>query len=138
MLNLGTPTPRAVGLIILLLAVCDISLGQASSSDDLDFLHGLDEFENIRHMLPSYMEREAQVLVASRKQGLDVSTPEALMRRREFVRDHIVRAIGGVPERTPLNARTVETLDRQGYRIEKVIFESQPRFYVRGKSVSAS
>ncbi len=30
------------------------------------------------------------------------------------------------PERTPLNARTVRILDRQSYRIENVLFESQP------------
>jgi cephalosporin-C deacetylase-like acetyl esterase len=38
--------------------------------------------------------------------------------------------LGGFPERTPLNARVVGTLERAGYRIEKVIFESQPHFYV--------
>jgi cephalosporin-C deacetylase-like acetyl esterase len=105
-------------------------LAQADSSEDLDFLHGLDEYANIRRMLPDYMEREGQALVESRKRSLDLSTPEALMRRRQFVREHILQAIGGLPERTPLNAKTVATLDRDGYRIEKVIFESQPKFYV--------
>ncbi len=43
----------------------------------------------------------------------------------------MLRALGGLPtQRTPLNARTTAVLDRDGYRIEKVIFESQPRFYV--------
>jgi dienelactone hydrolase len=34
------------------------------------------------------------------------------------------------PDRTALNARTVGVLDRDGYKIEKVIFESQPGFLV--------
>jgi hypothetical protein len=42
----------------------------------------------------------------------------------------MVRALGGLPERTPLNARVVGVVDREDYRIEKVVFESQPRFYV--------
>ena len=37
-----------------------------------------------------------------------------------------------ISRRTPLNARTVATLDRDGYRIEKVMFESRPGFHVTG------
>ncbi len=40
------------------------------------------------------------------------------------------RAIGPFPERTPLNARIAGVLQRDGYRIEKVIFESRPGFLV--------
>jgi dienelactone hydrolase len=37
---------------------------------------------------------------------------------------------GPMPEKTPLNARITGTLERDGYRIEKVIFESRPGFLV--------
>ncbi len=103
---------------------------QHAGAEVLDFLHGLSEYEQIRRMLPEYMEREAQTLVQARRRSIDVSTPEAMARRRTYVRERILHAIGGLPDRTPLNARTVETLQRDGYRIEKVIFESQPHFYV--------
>lgn len=46
--------------------------------------------------------------------------------RREF----FVRQLGGFPERTPLNAKIVGELDGEGYRIEKVIFESRPGHHV--------
>lgn len=46
--------------------------------------------------------------------------------RREF----FLRQIGGLPERTPLNARVVGTLEGKGYRVEKIIFESRPGFHV--------
>jgi len=102
----------------------------AQESEKLDFLHGLDEYDDIQRMLPEYMNHEAQALISARKRSIDVATPEALARRKAYVRERILHAIGGLPERTPLNARTVETLERDGYRIEKVIFESQPHFYV--------
>src|SRR5262249_39216292 len=35
-------------------------------------------------------------------------------------------------ERTPLNAQIVGTIERENFRIEKIIFESQPSFYVTG------
>jgi cephalosporin-C deacetylase-like acetyl esterase len=107
-----------------------VGLGACAVAQDLDFLHGLDEYENIRRMLPDYMQRRGEALVQHRKETLAIRTPADLERRRQFVREQILKAIGGLPERTPLNARTVATLDRDGYRIEKIVFESQPKFYV--------
>lgn len=46
------------------------------------------------------------------------------------LRSKMLAAIGTMPERTPLNARTVATLKRDGYTIEKVIFESMPGLLV--------
>ncbi len=38
--------------------------------------------------------------------------------------------LGGPPDRNPLNPRVTGTLERPGYRIEKLTFESRPRLYV--------
>ena len=46
--------------------------------------------------------------------------------------DFFLRQIGGLPERTPLNARTVGELEGEGYRVEKVMFESRPKHHVTG------
>ncbi len=42
----------------------------------------------------------------------------------------IQECFGSFPERTPLNARVTRTVERDGYRIENVIFESRPGFPV--------
>ena len=77
MSTLATRTPKVASVILLLLAGCGgFGLAQAPSPEDLDFLHSLSEYENIRRMLPNYMEREAEAFVQSRKRSLDVSTPE--------------------------------------------------------------
>ena len=44
----------------------------------------------------------------------------------------MVEAVGGFPEHTPLNAKVVATVPREGYRIEKILFESLPGVYVTG------
>lgn len=44
----------------------------------------------------------------------------------------MAEAVGGFPERTPLNAKVVATVPREGYRIEKILFESLPGVYVTG------
>lgn len=51
--------------------------------------------------------------------------------RAAMLRTSLLEAIGGLPaERTPLRARTTGTLRSEGFRVEKVIFESEPRFHV--------
>jgi cephalosporin-C deacetylase-like acetyl esterase len=51
--------------------------------------------------------------------------------RQQQVRAKIRRMIGGLPNtRGALNAKSAGTLERDGFRIEKIIFESLPAFYV--------
>ncbi len=52
-------------------------------------------------------------------------------RRQQLLRAKILTMIGGLPNtRAPLNTKSAGTLERDGFRIEKVIFESLPAFYV--------
>jgi dienelactone hydrolase len=55
-------------------------------------------------------------------------------KRRETQFPELFRDLGldPMPVRTPLNARTTGVLERKGYRIEKIVFESRPSFYVTG------
>lgn len=46
------------------------------------------------------------------------------------VRERIRAAFGPFPEKTPLNPRVTGVVERDAYRIEKVIFESRPGFLV--------
>ena len=38
--------------------------------------------------------------------------------------------VGPFPEKTPLNPEVVGIISKNGYRMEKVIYESRPEFYV--------
>jgi len=58
------------------------------------------------------------------------TTPEAIAEYQQRMHDLFMELIGGLPERTPLNPQLVGTIERGGYRVEKILFESQPRFYV--------
>jgi len=57
-------------------------------------------------------------------------TPAQIAAYQARLREKFLDAIGGLPERTPLNAETTGTIRREGYRVEKVIFESQPKHFV--------
>ena len=70
-------------------------------------------------------------MLGERKRRVEhLATIEDVNKRRSYVREQMLKDLGGFPDRTPLNARVVGVLERPGYRIEKVIFESQPHFYV--------
>jgi len=103
----------------------------AQQSDDLNFASGLEQFHNIRRMLPSYLNNIGFRMLGERKRRVEhLVTIEDVNKRRSYVREQMLKDLGGFPDRTPLNARVVGVLERPGYRIEKVIFESQPHFYV--------
>ncbi|MGH9159372.1 MAG: alpha/beta hydrolase family protein, partial [Vicinamibacteraceae bacterium] len=54
-----------------------------------------------------------------------------IQRRSLEVRRQVLEAMGGLPaERAPLNARITGRLDRGDYRIEHLVFESLPGFFV--------
>ncbi len=48
------------------------------------------------------------------------------------VQERIRQCFGPLPEKTPLNAKVTKTLERDGYSIENVVFESRPNYLVTG------
>jgi cephalosporin-C deacetylase-like acetyl esterase len=59
-------------------------------------------------------------------------TPEEIAAYQRRIRERFLESLGGLPERTPLNPQVTGVVRREGYRVEKVIFESQPNHYVTG------
>ncbi|MGO8719145.1 MAG: alpha/beta hydrolase family protein, partial [Acidobacteriaceae bacterium] len=59
-----------------------------------------------------------------------IQSKQQVETRTEAVRSQLWQLLGGRPEETPLNPRITGTLERNGYRIEKLIFESMPQIYV--------
>jgi len=78
-------------------------------------------------MLHDYFRVLARGLVRGRPRP---ETAEEWRARREALSTSLRRALGPFPERTPLNARTTGAVEREGCRIEKIVFESRPRCYV--------
>ena len=70
------------------------------------------------------------LLARARERKAELKTPEAVLAHQGYVRETFTRLIGGLPERTPLNPRCVGRLRRDGYTVEKILFESRPQFYV--------
>src|SRR6266480_46498 len=59
-----------------------------------------------------------------------ISTRQEVLDRQKIVVAELWKMLGGPLDRTPINARVTGIVQRPGYRIEKVTFESRPRLYV--------
>jgi len=60
------------------------------------------------------------------------ATVSAFEEVRKFRKKELMRSLGldPIPPKTPLNARITGTIPGLGYHIEKLVFESRPKFYV--------
>lgn len=79
---------------------------------------------------PEHLALAVNSARAHRKAALaNVKTERDVVERASFIRSKVWDLIGGQLEKSPLNATVTGTLERPGYRIEKIIFEPQPTFY---------
>jgi cephalosporin-C deacetylase-like acetyl esterase len=82
--------------------------------------------------LRSYLQKIAFEQLAARKEAVAaIQTREQFERHKAEVRRQLLVMMGGLPgERSSLNVRKTGTIDRGEYRIEKLVYESLPHFYV--------
>jgi dienelactone hydrolase/pimeloyl-ACP methyl ester carboxylesterase len=113
-------------VVIALLVVA----APATPGDDLTVLKP-DGDNPPSRMLRAYLLAEAQKAFDARHAAVAaLKTPENVQKRQQELRAKFVAALGGFPEKTPLNARVVGADQRDGYRVQRVIYESRPDHHV--------
>jgi len=113
------------GLALVLVAAAVRARGGAA--EDLNVLPA----KSGGGLLHEYLIQECQKHFDERRKAVEaVTTPQQFAERQKKLRADWLAALGGLPEKTPLNPKTVATLDRAAYRIEKVIYESRPNHHV--------
>jgi dienelactone hydrolase len=84
-------------------------------------------------MLVRHLNKQAFAYLDERDQEIArLTTQEDWVKRKKKVKEILLNTVGPFPEKTPLNAKITGVVKKEGYKIEKVIFESMPRFYVTG------
>jgi len=82
-------------------------------------------------MLLQYLEERLNALAAKwDRVRAAIRTPEDVKARDQFVRSKMLAMLGGLPEKAPLNPGSSGAIERDGYRIEKLLFQSRPNFWV--------
>lgn len=84
-------------------------------------------------MLVHHLNDLTRACLASRKDEIGkLKSAEDWEKRQAEVRQTLDQTLGPWPTRSPLNARVTDILRKDGYRVEKIVFESMPSFYVTG------
>jgi len=87
--------------------------------------------EELPDMLLSYLAKKTNAAATEWDQVRNkIQTAADVEERNRFVRERIIEMLGGFPERNPLNPVVVRVLERDGYRVENVVFQSRPNFSV--------
>jgi len=119
---------RLIAMIVCLGLILNTAV---FSQDDLRVLP--EKIDNISpaDMMSNHLSRLAgQKFEDWKAQYEQRKTPEQIAEYQKRLREKFIEAIGGLPERTPLNPQVTGIISRDGYRVEKVIFESQPKHHV--------
>ncbi len=96
--------------------------------DELDCLSAEEQSSSKLYVA---LQRAAYAALDQRAQRFEgLSTAEEIQAYQADLREFFVKQLGGFPPRTPLNPEVVGTIEADGYRIEKVIFASQPRHHI--------
>jgi dienelactone hydrolase len=92
---------------------------------------GEDSQKPLDEMMHRELLDQARRLFDERRKAIAaIKTPEVVVVRQKAIRQFFVRSLGEFPQRTPLNPRSIGTLPRDGYHVEKIIFESRPSHHV--------
>src|SRR4051812_27534605 len=117
-----------IGLFLVLGVASPCGNLAVAAADDLTVLGPEDAAGT---MLYRALERRAHDrLAARRKEVAELKTPGAVQERQAQIRARFLAALGDLPEKTPLNGRVVGRDRRDGYSVERVIYESRPGHHV--------
>ncbi len=119
--------------ICILVFLANTSTPAFAQEENLEVFRRWVEWSDGKHMLIHYLNREAFDCLDQRKREVAIlSTKIGWKKRQEKVKEILNEIIGPFPEKTPLNPQVTGIVQKDGFRIEKIIFESLPKFYVTG------
>src|SRR5690242_5976120 len=88
-------------------------------------------YRDYPHCLPDFLRDLAQQAYERRNREIArLTTPQAIHARQRWARETFWKLSGGEPERTPLDAQKAGSFQRSGYRVEKIVYQSRPRFHI--------
>ncbi len=115
-------------LIVFLLIII---LKPALAQDDVNLFKYWQYYSDAENSLYKYFCSTAFQQLAERKAAISSLKSKAdWMNRQTGVREKLLELIGPFPEKIALNIRITGIIQKDGYRVEKLIYESLPGYYV--------
>ena len=91
------------------------------------------KWNNGGSLLIQHLTKQAMHFYEIREKEISgLKTKSEWIARQAVVKDKLMEMVGPFPEKNPLRPKITGTIKRDGYRIEKIIFEAFPEYYVTG------
>ncbi|MFC1718236.1 alpha/beta hydrolase family protein [Candidatus Poribacteria bacterium] len=117
--------------IIPLMLLLTSAIRAAAQDADLSVLSSWTKWTDAPNMLYHHLSDQAFQQLDQRESRIrNLETADAWLGRQAEVRQALMEIVGPFPAKTPLNPRIVGVIQKDGYRAEKLIYESMPELYV--------
>ncbi len=111
--------------------LCIFQINILKAQDDLHVLQDWIHYSDASNSLYHHLAGQAFGMLDKRSAAIaQLHSLPAWQKRQQQIRKTLLDIVGPFPAKTPLNARIVKEIDKSGYKIQHIIYESQPGFYV--------
>jgi hypothetical protein len=117
--------------IVLLLIIISAPIFVKGQEPNLKVLSGWMKYSDVENSLYHfYLDKTFKDLDKREEEISKLKTKADWKGRQEKVKEKLSKVLGEFPEKTPLNAKIIDVIQKEKFRVEKIIFESQPKYYV--------
>ena len=119
------------GKILVVVFICLVILADVLADENLRVLPETIDGVPANKIMGHYLRQQAAQQFENWKTEYEQrKTAEQIAEYQKRLREKFLEVLGGLPDRTPLNPQVTGIVSRDGYNVEKVIFESQPKHFV--------
>lgn len=106
----------------------------AIAQDDLNVIGGENQwlhYSDASNALYHHLADEAYMHLEKRRKTIaSYSSLRDWQERQQWIRQTLLDAVGPFPEKNPLHAKVLRVVEKETYRVEHIVYESQPKFFV--------
>lgn len=124
-------------LVVNAVIVICLTAGMVKAQESLDVISGESSnnnwlyFSDAPNSLYHHLSGQAYNFLDQRSEKIDnIQTLNEWQQRQETIRNTLLDLAGPFPDKTPLNAEIIRTIEKDDYKVEHILYESQPGFYV--------
>lgn len=116
---------------VIVMYLWSVTVTCASADENLRVLPETIDGVSASKIMGHYLRQQARREFENWKREYEQrKTAEQVAEYQKRLREKFIEVLGGLPNRTPLNPQVTGVVKRDGYNVEKVIFESWPKHYV--------
>ncbi len=118
-------------VILILIGLSGTNPAFSQEAENLNVFDRWIEWSDGKNMLVHQLNNEAFAYLDKRDEEVArLKTKDDWVNRQQKVKEILWNTVGPFPEKTPLNARVTGVVKKDGFRIEKIVYESMPNLYV--------